>query len=82
MKKITEEKKIEKNAISARSGRILKFSLPAVSAALAYILFYALSDAARIEQAVSMTEYVLGALVLCVAAAVAADVREEYARRK
>lgn len=75
--KTAKENKV-RNEISVRSGRILKYSLPAVTGALAYILAYSLGGG-DLTLAGRMTEFTLGALVLCMTLAFAADVR---AKRK
>lgn len=67
----------DKKEISVRSGKILTFSLPAVTAALAYILAYSLHGGADLGLAMRMTEFSLGALVLCMTSAFMVDMREK-----
>ena len=76
MKKFSDKLIDEKNEISKKSGRILSFSLPAVTFALAYILLYTLGPDCDLSFAMRMTEFSLGALVLCFVAAFLVDVRE------
>ena len=60
--------------ISAPAYRILKISLPLITAFLCYITFYTLTDRAIYETAVEMTQRALGILLLCVTAAFAVDI--------
>ena len=65
---------IDELDISAPAYRILKISLPLAAAFLCYIAFYTLTDDAVYEIAVTMTQRVLGGLLLCVCAAFGVDI--------
>ena len=61
------------SGMSRGARRVLNISLPLITAALCYILYYTLSDPLNYSEALKMTERAMGALLLALTVAFVLD---------
>jgi len=71
--KMTENMTALFSNMSRGARRVLNITLPIITAALCYILYYTLSDPLHFESALTMTERTLGFLLLSLAVAFILD---------